>query len=171
MRGAVTIEQRVKVYQKARILELNRRNHEEHCFDNLYVISIKEYTAYSCPKLHSASMMDKISYTFTGLKKPYACIAFRFPLYRFYYPERKLIMEEMSEKFINEGKREVYELGRVMSDILLSKHEIKGVTTRGGKMTFEVTYDKEVNLDHNEPPGFKRNEQDKPKEVVVENGP
>ncbi|GKB72952.1 putative reverse transcriptase domain-containing protein, partial [Tanacetum coccineum] len=30
------IEQRVKVNQKARILELKRRNHEEHCSDILY---------------------------------------------------------------------------------------------------------------------------------------
>ncbi|GKC54091.1 hypothetical protein Tco_1076836 [Tanacetum coccineum] len=29
------IKQRVKVNQKARILELKRRNHEEHCSDNL----------------------------------------------------------------------------------------------------------------------------------------
>ncbi|GKB41186.1 hypothetical protein Tco_0886128 [Tanacetum coccineum] len=51
----VIIEQRVKVNQKARILELKRRNHEEHCSDNLYAVSIKEDTAYLCPKLHSAS--------------------------------------------------------------------------------------------------------------------
>ncbi|GJS58028.1 hypothetical protein Tco_0652812 [Tanacetum coccineum] len=42
----VIIEQRVKVNQKARILELKRRNHEEHCSNNLYAISIKEDTAY-----------------------------------------------------------------------------------------------------------------------------
>ncbi|GKA86951.1 hypothetical protein Tco_0808662 [Tanacetum coccineum] len=43
------IKQRVKANQKARILELKRRNHEEHCSDNLYVkmddldITIEEY--------------------------------------------------------------------------------------------------------------------------------
>ncbi|GJY94979.1 hypothetical protein Tco_0511340 [Tanacetum coccineum] len=107
---------------------------------------------------------------------------FRFPPYQFYFPERKLTMEEMLDKFINESKREqkemeifinkfrttnelllkeqkkllselkikVYELGRVMSDVPVSRHEIKGVTTRGGKMMPEATYSKEVNLDHNQ---------------------
>ncbi|GJZ96411.1 hypothetical protein Tco_0668745 [Tanacetum coccineum] len=119
--------------------------------------------------------------------------AFIFPPYQLYYPERKLTMEEMLNKFINEGKHEqeemeiffnefrttnelllkeqnnllseleigVYELGRVMHDILVSRHEIKGVTTRGGKMTTEPTYSKEVNIDHNQPPGSKPNEPDK----------
>ncbi|GKF42946.1 hypothetical protein Tco_0126288, partial [Tanacetum coccineum] len=50
------IEQRVKVNQKAHILELRQRNHEEHCSDNLYAVFIKEDTAYPCPKLQSASM-------------------------------------------------------------------------------------------------------------------
>nr|GEU92760.1 hypothetical protein [Tanacetum cinerariifolium] len=36
-------------------------------------------------------------------------------------------------------------------------------------MTSEATYDKEVNLDNNQPLGSKSHEQDKPKEVVVEN--
>ncbi|GJX97509.1 hypothetical protein Tco_0353307 [Tanacetum coccineum] len=56
---AIIIEQRVKVNQKARILELKQRNHEEHCSDNLYAISIKEGTTYPCPKLHSASTKER----------------------------------------------------------------------------------------------------------------
>ncbi|GKB14676.1 hypothetical protein Tco_0848599, partial [Tanacetum coccineum] len=51
-------------------------------------------------------------------------------------------------------------------------HEVKGVTTRGGKMTSEVTYDKEINEDndeHNEPSRFQHDELEKPREVVVEN--
>ncbi|GJV11001.1 hypothetical protein Tco_1352542 [Tanacetum coccineum] len=54
--GIVIIEQRVKVDQKASILELKRRNYEEHCSDNLNAVSIKEDTAYLCLKLHSGSM-------------------------------------------------------------------------------------------------------------------
>ncbi|GJR18544.1 hypothetical protein Tco_0967071 [Tanacetum coccineum] len=53
--STLIIKQRVKVNQKARILELKRRNHEEHCSDNLYAVSIMEDTAYPCPKHHSAS--------------------------------------------------------------------------------------------------------------------
>ncbi|GKA48935.1 reverse transcriptase domain-containing protein, partial [Tanacetum coccineum] len=88
---------------------------------------------------------------------------FRFPPCQFYYPERKLTMEEM-----------VHELSKVMSDVLVSRNEIKGVTIRGGKMTSRVTYNKEINktnLDHDEPLRFQPNEQNKPKEVIVENEP
>ncbi|GJT49573.1 hypothetical protein Tco_0975730 [Tanacetum coccineum] len=49
-------EKRVKVNQKAHILELKRRNYKEYCSDILYVISIKEDTSYLCLKLHSAAM-------------------------------------------------------------------------------------------------------------------
>ncbi|GJW85838.1 hypothetical protein Tco_0158983, partial [Tanacetum coccineum] len=49
------IEQKVKVDQKVRILELKRRNYEEQCSDILYAVSIKEDMAYLCPKLHSTS--------------------------------------------------------------------------------------------------------------------
>ncbi|GJZ76177.1 hypothetical protein Tco_0640642 [Tanacetum coccineum] len=48
------VEQRVKVNQKARILEHKRINYEEHCSDNLYAVSIKEDMTYLCLKLHSA---------------------------------------------------------------------------------------------------------------------
>ncbi|GJW50396.1 hypothetical protein Tco_0091747, partial [Tanacetum coccineum] len=51
----VIIEQRVKVNQKARILELKRRNHKIYCFGNLYAVSIKEDTAYPCPNFTVAS--------------------------------------------------------------------------------------------------------------------
>ncbi|GJV26534.1 hypothetical protein Tco_1379229 [Tanacetum coccineum] len=48
-----------KVNQKACIFEHKRRNHEEHYSDNLYAVSIKEDTAYPCPKLHSTSMKER----------------------------------------------------------------------------------------------------------------
>ncbi|GJZ82091.1 hypothetical protein Tco_0647085 [Tanacetum coccineum] len=53
--SVVIIEQRVKVDQKARILEFKRRNYEEHCSDNLYAVSIKEDMTYLCLKLHLGS--------------------------------------------------------------------------------------------------------------------
>ncbi|GKF69828.1 hypothetical protein Tco_0202885, partial [Tanacetum coccineum] len=34
---------------------LKRRNHEEHCSDILYVVSIKEDMAYLCLGLHSST--------------------------------------------------------------------------------------------------------------------
>ncbi|GJY82669.1 hypothetical protein Tco_0496045 [Tanacetum coccineum] len=51
----VIIEQRVKDDKKARILELKRRNHKDHCSDNLYIVSIKDNTASLCLTLHSAT--------------------------------------------------------------------------------------------------------------------
>ncbi|GJS86463.1 GPCR kinase [Tanacetum coccineum] len=73
--GSVIIEQRVKVNQKAHILELKRRNHEEHCSDNLYVVSIKEDTAYPCPKLHSASTKRRSIHRIQ--MKPYAVFKYK----------------------------------------------------------------------------------------------
>ncbi|GJY21643.1 hypothetical protein Tco_0394209 [Tanacetum coccineum] len=58
-RCRIIIEQRVKVNQKARILELKRRNHKDYCSVILYAISIKEDIGYLCPELHSASMMER----------------------------------------------------------------------------------------------------------------
>nr|GEZ52498.1 hypothetical protein [Tanacetum cinerariifolium] len=52
------IEKRVKVNQKARNLELKQRTYEEYCYDILYVISIKEDTAYPCPRIYSVSMKN-----------------------------------------------------------------------------------------------------------------
>ncbi|GJW15815.1 reverse transcriptase domain-containing protein, partial [Tanacetum coccineum] len=94
---------------------------------------------------------------------------FREPPYPFDYLMRRLTMEEMMAKFIDEGRREheemeifikefrttnelllktrsnllseltieVNELSKVMSNVLIPKKEVKGVTTRAGKMTLE----------------------------------
>ncbi|GJT78663.1 hypothetical protein Tco_1045388 [Tanacetum coccineum] len=73
--GYVIIKPRVKVNQKARILELKGRNHEEHCSDNLYVVSIKEDTAYPCFKLHLASTKERFIRRIQ--KKPYAIFKYK----------------------------------------------------------------------------------------------
>ncbi|GJT14875.1 reverse transcriptase domain-containing protein, partial [Tanacetum coccineum] len=97
---------------------------------------------------------------------------FGVPPYPFNYPTRRLTIEEILDKFIDEGKREheemeifikefrttnelllkeqsnllseltieVNELSKVMSNVLILKNEVKGVTTRGGKMTFEASH-------------------------------
>ncbi|GJU16615.1 retrovirus-related pol polyprotein from transposon TNT 1-94 [Tanacetum coccineum] len=170
-----------------KIKPLLKNKYEEIDSDIPYSISIKENMAYLC--LH-----------FT---KDHEGAVFRFPPYQFAYPEKKLTMEEMLAKFINEGKREheemeifirkfrttnelllkehnllselkikVNELSKVMNEVLFSRHEVKGVTTRGGKMTFGVTYDNEINNasnDLNEPSGLQYDKTKKPREVVVEN--
>ncbi|GJS36623.1 reverse transcriptase domain-containing protein [Tanacetum coccineum] len=65
------------------------------------------------------------------------------PPYPFNYPTRRLTIEEMLAKFID---------------------EVKGVTTRGGKMTSEATRSKEINetgINKNEPPRFEQDVQEK----------
>ncbi|GKD53798.1 hypothetical protein Tco_1287185, partial [Tanacetum coccineum] len=66
------------------------------------------------------------------------------PPYPFNYPTRRLTIEEMLAKFID---------------------EVKGVTTRGGKMTSDATCSKEINetgINENEPPIFEQDVQEKP---------
>ncbi|GJR58008.1 reverse transcriptase domain-containing protein [Tanacetum coccineum] len=112
---------------------------------------------------------------------------FREPLYPFDYPMRRLNMEEILAKFIDEGRHEhegmeifikefrttneillktrsnllselkieVNELSIIVSNVLIPKNEVKGVTTRGGKMTSEATHSKKINetgINKNEPP-------------------
>ncbi|GKA08788.1 DNA-directed DNA polymerase [Tanacetum coccineum] len=74
---------------------------------------------------------------------------------------------------LSELKISVHELAKVISDVLVSRNEVKGITTRGGKIT-EVTYNKEINetnLKRNEPLKLQSNEQEKPEEAVVNKEP
>ncbi|GJX94544.1 reverse transcriptase domain-containing protein [Tanacetum coccineum] len=122
---------------------------------------------------------------------------FREPPCPFDYPMRRLTMEEMLAKFIDEGRREheemeifikefrttnelllktrsnllselkikVNELSKVMSNVLIPKNEVKGVTSRGGKMTYEATRKKEINetgINKNEPLRSEQYVQEKP---------
>ncbi|GJS50856.1 hypothetical protein Tco_0624218 [Tanacetum coccineum] len=73
---------------------------------------------------------------------------------------------------LSELKIEVNELSKVVSNILIPKNEVKGVTTRGGKMTSEATRSKEINetgINKNEPPRFEQDVQEKLHDDGVEN--
>ncbi|GJV58498.1 hypothetical protein Tco_1459503 [Tanacetum coccineum] len=123
---------------------------------------------------------------------------FRVPPYPFNYPTRRLTMEEILAKFIDKGKREHEEMEifikefRTTNDLLLKErrnllselkskvkelskvmgNEVKGVTTRGGKMTSEATPSKEVNeigINKNEPPRFEQDVQEKLHDDDVKN--
>ncbi|GKB90420.1 hypothetical protein Tco_0962692 [Tanacetum coccineum] len=135
---------------------------------------------------------------------PIRCIIFMEPPYPFDYPVRRLTMEEILAKFIDEGRREhevmeifikefrttnelllktqsnllsevkikINELSKVVSNVLITKNKVKGVTTRGGKMTSEATRSKEINetgINKNEPPRFEQDVQEKPRDDGVEN--
>ncbi|GJX79141.1 hypothetical protein Tco_0327290 [Tanacetum coccineum] len=63
----------------------------------------------------------------------------------------------------------VNELSKIMGKVLIPENEVKGVTTRRGKMTSEATPSKEINeprINKNEPPKFEQEVQEKPHEVV-----
>ncbi|GJS15594.1 hypothetical protein Tco_0410066 [Tanacetum coccineum] len=71
----------------------------------------------------------------------------------------ELLLKTQSN-LLTELKIEVNELSKVMSNVLILKNEVKGVTTRGGKMTFEAARSKEIN---------EQEVQEKPNEIGVEN--
>ncbi|GJY38737.1 hypothetical protein Tco_0425101 [Tanacetum coccineum] len=60
----------------------------------------------------------------------------------------------------------------VISNVLIPKNEVKGVTTRAGKMRSEANHIKKINetgFNKNEPPIFKQDVQEKPHDDGVEN--
>ncbi|GJS61078.1 reverse transcriptase domain-containing protein [Tanacetum coccineum] len=83
----------------------------------------------------------------------------------------KLLLKERSNLFLD-LKIKVNELSKVMSNVLIPKIEVKGVTTRGGKMTSKAARSKEINetgINKNEPPRFEQDVQKKPHDDGVEN--
>nr|GFA01736.1 hypothetical protein [Tanacetum cinerariifolium] len=68
----------------------------------------------------------------------------------------KLLLKTRSN-LLSELKSKVNDLSKVVSNVLIPKKEVKGVTTRGGKMTSEATRSKEINeteINKNKPPRF-----------------
>ncbi|GJU34626.1 reverse transcriptase domain-containing protein [Tanacetum coccineum] len=83
----------------------------------------------------------------------------------------ELLLKTQSN-LLSELKIEVNELSKVVSDVLIPKNKVKGVTTRGGKMTSEATRSKKINetgINKNEPPRFEQDVQEKPQDDSVEN--
>ncbi|GJW66055.1 reverse transcriptase domain-containing protein [Tanacetum coccineum] len=83
----------------------------------------------------------------------------------------ELLLKERSN-LLSELKIKVNELSKVMSNVLIPKNKVKGMTTRGGKMTSEATRSKEINetrINKNEPLRFKQDVQEKPHDDGVKN--
>ncbi|GJU42895.1 reverse transcriptase domain-containing protein [Tanacetum coccineum] len=83
----------------------------------------------------------------------------------------ELLLKERSN-LLSELKIEVNELSNVMSNVLIPKYKVNGVTIKGGKMTSEATLSKEINktiINKNEPPRFEQDVQEKPHDVGVKN--
>ncbi|GJU41074.1 reverse transcriptase domain-containing protein [Tanacetum coccineum] len=90
------------------------------------------------------------------------------------YPMRRLTMEYMLAKLIDEGKREHEELEIFIKEFRTTNElfKVKGLTTREGKMTSEATPSKEINeigINKNEPSIFEQDVQEKPHDDGVEN--
>ncbi|GKG07974.1 hypothetical protein Tco_0333806, partial [Tanacetum coccineum] len=83
----------------------------------------------------------------------------------------ELLLKTQSN-LLSELKIEVNELSKVVSNVLIPKNKVKGVTTRGGKMTSKATRSKEINktgINKNKPPRFKHDVQEKLNDDGVEN--
>ncbi|GJX29156.1 hypothetical protein Tco_0237235 [Tanacetum coccineum] len=75
------------------------------------------------------------------------------------------LLLKTQRNLLSELKIKVNELSKVVSNVLIPKNKVKGVTTRGGKMTSEATHSKEINetgINKNEPPRFEQDVQEKP---------
>ncbi|GJU25585.1 hypothetical protein Tco_1164206 [Tanacetum coccineum] len=96
--------------------------------------------------------------------------------YHFTYPERRLTMEEILYKFIDEGKREHEEMRAFINEFrttneLLFKERNKSlkVTNRGGKTTTQDIQNDNTNMHTEEPLVVNHDKPVKPKEVLVKN--
>nr|GEW50283.1 hypothetical protein [Tanacetum cinerariifolium] len=84
---------------------------------------------------------------------------------------KELLLKEQNN-LLSELRIEVHKLSRVMNYVLLLRKEVKEITTKGGKMTSGVSYNKEINKannDHNKPSGLQHDKRETSGEVVVEN--
>ncbi|GKC02366.1 DNA-directed DNA polymerase [Tanacetum coccineum] len=85
----------------------------------------------------------------------------------------ELLLKEQNN-LLSELSIRVHELSRVLNNVLFSRNKMKGITTRGGKMTSVSTFDNGINKSSNEPNELSRLQHDKPKtlcEVVLKKPP
>ncbi|GKE96216.1 hypothetical protein Tco_1581071, partial [Tanacetum coccineum] len=99
--------------------------------------------------------------------------AFGLRPYHFTYPERKLMMEEMLYKFIDEGKREHEEMRAfiLINNTPMIDCEVKGVTTRGGKTTTQDAQNNDTIVHTEEPHAVNHYEPVESEEVLTNNQP
>nr|GEX90481.1 reverse transcriptase domain-containing protein [Tanacetum cinerariifolium] len=79
----------------------------------------------------------------------------------------ELLLEERSN-LVSEMEIKVNKLSKVMGNVLVTKNKVKGVTTRGGKMTSSKEIN-ETKINKNKPPRFEQDVQEKPHDDGVEN--
>ncbi|GJX63659.1 hypothetical protein Tco_0296559 [Tanacetum coccineum] len=138
--SAVIMEYLVKIRKKARILELNRRH--------LKISVLTSYTPYPSRKIRRT--------------------IFGVPPYPFNYPIRRLTIEEMLAKSIDDGKREHEEMEIFIKEFkttneLLLKEQSNLLSELKIEMTYEASRGKEIKetrINKNEPPRFEQDVQE-----------
>ncbi|PWA98695.1 hypothetical protein CTI12_AA012230 [Artemisia annua] len=79
----------------------------------------------------------------------------------------ELLLKEQNN-MINGLTIEVHQLTTVLNKVLLVRHDLKGITTRGGKSTFKIGETPEDNNTNNISPGTVPSEQEQPNETNLE---
>ncbi|PWA50626.1 hypothetical protein CTI12_AA456380 [Artemisia annua] len=79
----------------------------------------------------------------------------------------ELLLKEQNN-MINGLAIEVHQLSKVLNRVLLVKHDLKGITTRGGKSTFQIGETPEDNNTNNVSSGSAPPEQEQPNETSPE---
>ncbi|GKB44869.1 DNA-directed DNA polymerase [Tanacetum coccineum] len=159
----IIMEYLVNISKRRAFWSLNEDILKINDSDNQYAVSIKEDTAYPC--LHSPKTTKErrsIHRAASGLHP-----------YHFTHPERKLTMEEMLYKFIDEGKREYEEMRAfiLINNTPMIDCEVKGVTTRGGKTTTQDARNNDTNVHTEEPLAVNHDELVESNEVLTHDQP
>ncbi|GJT70271.1 reverse transcriptase domain-containing protein [Tanacetum coccineum] len=82
----------------------------------------------------------------------------------------ELLLKEQ-KNLLSELGIEVHGLSKVMNDVLILKNEVKGVTTRGGRMTTEIAYNDEINNINKEPSELPHDKPEEPQDAILRNDP
>ncbi|GKE20225.1 hypothetical protein Tco_1431737 [Tanacetum coccineum] len=81
------------------------------------------------------------------------------------------ILFKERNNLLSELKIEVHRLLKVIDNAQISRNEVKGVMTRGGKTTTEGVHNDKINNDASEPSALQHDKQVGPNDVLVENEP
>ena len=79
----------------------------------------------------------------------------------------ELLLKEQNN-LINGLAIKLHQLSKILNKVLLVRHDLKGITTRGGKSTFQIGETPMDNNTSNISPGDTKPEQDVPNEIAQE---
>ncbi|GJU05004.1 reverse transcriptase domain-containing protein [Tanacetum coccineum] len=82
----------------------------------------------------------------------------------------KILLKEQNN-LLSELRIEVHRLLRVMNDVMILQKEVKGVTTRGGRMTIGIAYNDDINNINKEAFELPHDKPKEPRDVILRNEP